>query len=75
MLSQIHVLTAGQNLVDTGDDFTRIYHVAQGKIEVGVHNFVFLSSVFLHSSVQFIDAQAGVTQTGGRPHITFLGTM
>ncbi|CBN79697.1 hypothetical protein Esi_0388_0005 [Ectocarpus siliculosus] len=31
---KIHVLTAGQNLVDTGDDFTRIYHVAQGKIEV-----------------------------------------
>ena len=31
---QIHVLTEGQNLVDTGDDFTCIYHVAQGKIEV-----------------------------------------
>ncbi|CAM9293643.1 unnamed protein product [Pylaiella littoralis] len=31
---KIHVLTQGQNLVDTGDDFTSIFHVAQGKIEV-----------------------------------------
>eukprot|EP00752_Nemacystus_decipiens_P001585 g1546.t1 len=31
---KIHVLTEGQNLVDTGDDFTSIFHVAQGKIEV-----------------------------------------
>lgn len=34
MNQKLHVLKEGENLVTTGDDFTAIFHVAQGRIEV-----------------------------------------
>lgn len=42
LVRQLHVLKEGENLVTTGDDFTAIYHVAQGRIEASFEPLIVL---------------------------------